>query len=61
MVKVCIERQLFPVADMLVDIFTMRLAEIGIRGDVTAKPLGDCATGSANVNGKIPQSYDVFL
>ncbi|MBT6567223.1 MAG: sigma 54-interacting transcriptional regulator, partial [Candidatus Puniceispirillum sp.] len=46
---------------MLVDIFTMRMAEIGIREDVAAKPAGDCATGSANPNGKIPQSYDVFL
>ena len=61
MVKVCIEKQLLPVADMLVDIFTMRMAEIGIRGDGTAKPAGDCATGSASPNGKIPQSYDVFL
>src|SRR6056300_1745278 len=61
MVKVCIERQLLPVADMLVDIFTMRMAEIGIREDVAAKPLGGCANGSANPNGKIPQSYDVFL
>jgi two-component system response regulator FlrC len=61
MVKVCIERQLLPVADMLIDIFAMRMAEIGIREDVAAKPAGDCATGSANPNGKIPQSYDVFL
>ena len=34
MVKVCIERHLLPVADILVDIFTMRMAEIGIREDV---------------------------
>ena len=61
MVKVCIERQLLPVADMLVDIFTMRMAEIGIREDIATKPAGDCATGSANPNGKIPQIYDVFL
>ena len=61
MVKVCIERQLLPVADMLVDIFTTRMAEIGIREDATAKPTGECATGSANPNGKIPQSYDLFL
>ena len=61
MVRVCIERQLLPVADMLVDIFTMRLAEVGIREDVASKPASDCANGSANSNGKIPQSYDVFL
>ena len=61
MVRVCIEKQLLPVAEMLVDIFTMRMADIGIREDGTAKPAGDCATGSANPNGKIPQSYDVFL
>ena len=40
MVKVCIERQLLPVADMLIDIFAMRMAEIGIREDVAAKPAG---------------------
>jgi two-component system response regulator FlrC len=61
MVKVCIEKQLLPVADMLVDIFTMRMAEISIREGVTAKSAGYCATGSANPSGKIPQSYDVFL
>jgi len=61
MVKVCIERQLLPVADMLVDIFTMRLAEVGIREEVASKPASDCANGLVNSNGKIPQSYDVFL
>ena len=61
MVKVCIEKQFLPVADMLVDIFTMRLAEIGIREGVAAKPAGECATGLANLNGTIPQSYDLFL
>ena len=61
MVKVCIERQLLPVADMLVDIFTMRLAEVGIREGAASRPAGGCANGSANPNVKIPQSYDVFL
>ena len=61
MVKVCIERHLLPVTDMLSDIFTMRMAEIGIREDVTTNPAGDCVTGSVNPNGKISQSYDVFL
>ena len=61
MVKVCIERQLLPVADTLVDIFTTRMAEIGIREEATANLANNCPTGSANANCKIPRSYDLFL
>ena len=61
MVKVCIERQLLPVADMLVDIFTMRMAEIGIREEATTNSANDSATGSANANSKILRNYDLFL
>ena len=61
MVKVCIERQLLPAADMLVDIFTMRLAEVGVRGETASAPAGSCANGTSSGNAKIPQSYDVFI
>jgi len=61
MVKVCIERQLLPVADMLVEIFAMRMAEVGIRGDEVPAPAGPCAASTASANSKIPQSYDVFV
>ena len=61
MVKVCIERQLLPVADAMIDIFTMRMAEIGINEDLIAKPSGEAATSLASANSKIPQSFDVFV
>ena len=61
MVKVCIERQLLPVADMLVEIFAMRMAEVGIRGDEVPAPAGPCAASTASANAKIPQSCDVFV
>jgi two-component system response regulator FlrC len=61
MVKVCIERQLLPVADALIDIFTMRMAEISIKEGLTAKPSGEDVTSSANANSQIPQGCDVFV
>ena len=61
MVKVCIERQLLPTADMLVEIFAMRMAEVCIRGDEVPAPAGPCAASTASANSKIPQSYDVFV
>ena len=61
MVKVCIERQLLPVADILVDIFATRMAKIGIRGEAKANSSNDSATGSANANSKILQNFDLFL
>ena len=61
MVKVCIERQLLPVADAMIDIFTMRMAKIGINEDLIAKPSGEAATGLASANSKTPQSFDVFV
>ncbi len=61
MVKVCIERQLLPAADMLIDIFTMRMAEVGVRGDNAPASAGPCAASTSSANAKIPQSYDVFV
>ena len=61
MVKVCIERQLLPVADMLVEIFAMRMAEVAIRGDEVPAPAGPCTASTASANAKILQSYDVFV
>ena len=61
MVKVCIERQLLPVADILVDIFTTRMAEIGIREEATTNSVNDSVTGSANANSETLRNYDLFL
>jgi len=61
MVKVCIERQLLPVADMLVEIFAMRMAEVGIRGDEAPASAGPCTASTESANAKILQSYDVFV
>jgi len=47
--------------DMLVEIFAMRMAEVGIRGDEVPAPAGLCSASTASANAKIPQSYDVFV
>ena len=37
MVKVCIEKKLLPVADMLLDIFAMRMADAVLYEDINAQ------------------------
>ena len=59
MVKVCIEKKLLPVADMLLDIFKMRMANAVLYGDINAQSHGAHAASVAT--SKISQSYDVFL
>ena len=59
MVSVCIEKTLLPVADMLLDIFKMRMANAVLRGDINARSNG--ANANVVANSKIPQSHDVFL
>ena len=59
MVKVCIEKKLLPVADMLLDIFTMRMAMLFFMRILMHKSHGGNAAGVAT--SKISQSYDVFL
>ena len=59
MIKICIEKKLLPVADMLLDIFTMRMANAGLYGDINALSHG--ADVASVATSKIPQSYDVLL
>jgi two-component system response regulator FlrC len=59
MVKVCIEKKLLPVADMLLDIFTMRMANAVLYEDISAQTHG--AKVASVASSKIPQSYDVFI
>ena len=59
MVKVCIEKTLLPVADMLLDIFMMRMATAVFYEDINAQAPVSHAAGVAT--SKISQSYDVFL
>ena len=61
MVKVCIEKQLLPVADMLVGIFKMRMAEVGICGSGATKQSGGDETVPDRAITNVPQVYDVFL
>ncbi|MDB0016519.1 hypothetical protein N9E28_03135, partial [Alphaproteobacteria bacterium] len=57
MVKVCIEKKLLPVADMLLDIFTMRMANVVLHEDMSAQTNGADAAAVS----KIPQNIDVFI
>ncbi len=59
MVKVCIESKLLPVADMLIDIFTMRMADAILYSDLcTESPRSDTVSGAS---AKTSHSQDVFL
>ncbi|MEK9718549.1 MAG: sigma-54 factor interaction domain-containing protein, partial [Candidatus Puniceispirillum sp.] len=62
MVKVCVEKQFLAAADMLIEIFGMRMADVAVREapETGAKPCrsADDTNGPAN---KIPPTYDVFL
>jgi two-component system, response regulator FlrC len=57
MVRVCIEKKLLPVADMLLDIFTMRMANAVLHEDMSAQTNGADAAAVS----KIPQSVDVYI
>lgn len=59
MVKVCIQKKLLPVADMLLEIFTMRMADAVLYENIDAKSRVGNAAGATT--SKIPQSHDVFL
>ena len=59
MVKVCIQKKLLPVADMLLEIFTMRMADAVLYEDINAQSRVGNTTGVAT--SKISQSHDVFL
>ncbi|MDC1382798.1 sigma-54 dependent transcriptional regulator [Candidatus Puniceispirillum sp.] len=57
MVKVCIERQFLPSADILINILSMRLAEVGLRETIIESKTN--AKGSSNP--QVVNVYDVFL
>ena len=59
MVKVCIQKKLLPVADMLLEIFAMRMADAVLCEDINARSrVGNTAGATTS---KISQSHDVFL
>ena len=61
MVKVCIEKQLLPVADMLTDIFRMRMADVYACENDKTQDSGKCANSAATPNEKVPQTSDVLV
>ena len=61
MVKVCIEKQLLPVADMLTDIFKMRMADVCACENGRTQASGNCENSAATPNEKIPQNSDVLV
>ena len=61
MVKVCIEKQLLPVADMLTDIFRMRMADICAYEDDRTQASGNCANSDATPSEKVTQTSDVLV
>ena len=61
MVKVCIEKQLLPVADMLTDIFRMRMADVYACENDRTQDSGKCANSAATPNEKVSQTSDVLV
>ena len=61
MVKVCIEKQLLPVADMLTDIFRMRMADVYACENDRTQDSGKCTNSAATPNEKVPQTSEVFV
>ena len=57
MIKVCIERQFLPSADILINILSMRLAEVGLRETIIESKTS--SKGSSNP--QVINVYDVFL
>ena len=61
MVKVCIEKQLLPVADMLTDIFRMRMADVSACENDRTQASGNCANSDATPSEKVAQTSDVLV
>ena len=61
MVKVCIEKQLLPVADMLTDIFKMRMADVCARENDRTQASGNCANSDTTPSEKVTQTSDVLV
>ena len=61
MVKVCIEKQLLPVADMLTDIFKMRMADVFPCESDRTHASGNYPNSAANPSEKVTQTSDVLV
>ena len=61
MVKVCIEKQLLPVADMLTDIFKMRMADVCACENGRTQASGNCKNSGATPNENVLQTSDVLV
>ena len=61
MVKVCIEKQLLPVADMLTDIFRMRMADVSACENDRTQASSNCANSDATPSEKVAQTSDVLV
>jgi two-component system, response regulator FlrC len=61
MVKVCIEKQLLPVADMLTDIFKMRMADVYACEKGRTQASGNSENSGATPNENVPQTSDVLV
>ena len=61
MVKVCIEKKLLPVADMLTDIFRMRMADVCACENDRTQASGNCANSDATPSEKVAQTSDVLV
>ena len=61
MVKVCIEKKLLPVADMLTDIFRMRMADVCACENGVTQASGNCENSGATPNEKVAQTSDVLV
>ena len=61
MVKVCIEKQLLPVADMLTDIFKMRMADVCACENGRTQASGNCANSDTTPSEKVTQTSDVLV
>ena len=61
MVKVCIEKQLLPVADLLTDIFKMRMADVCACENDRPLASGNYANSDAIPSEKVTQTADVLV
>jgi two-component system response regulator FlrC len=61
MVKVCIEKQLLTVADMLTDIFKMRMADVCVCENNRTLASGNYANSDATPSEKVTQTADVLV
>jgi two-component system response regulator FlrC len=61
MVKVCIEKHMSPITDMLTEIFKMRMAEVCVCEKDRAQASGNHANSDATPSEKVAQTSDVLV